>query len=148
MTLLLAGPTLLSVAATSNAAGNFTFTLSATQTAITPGRYQWNEVASLGVDRWVADQGVVNITPDLTAVGANGTQTWEEATLAVVEAVIQGRATADMQSYQIAGRQVTKIPVTELLSVRANLAATVELQRHPGRLVRDVKISFPKVTTQ
>lgn len=144
MALLLAGPQLLQVAATSDSSGTYTFTLTPGQTALIPGRYAWNEVATKGSDRYVAASGVVSITPNLAVVGANDMQSKEERWLAMVEAVLDNRMSADVQSYTIAGRQLVRMPVKELMSMRASLAATVELQKFPGRIVREVKVSFPR----
>lgn len=44
--------------------------------------------------------------------------THAETMLAKIEAVLEGRLDSDVESYTIAGRQITKIPVTELLALR------------------------------
>lgn len=44
--------------------------------------------------------------------------THAETMLANIEAVLEGRITSDVESYTIAGRQITKIPITELLTMR------------------------------
>ena len=38
-----------------------------------------------------------------------------------IETVISGRITSDVENYSIAGRQITKIPLTELLVIRDRL---------------------------
>ena len=38
--------------------------------------------------------------------------------LSKIEAVLEGRIDADVESYQIAGRQITKIPIPELIKMR------------------------------
>lgn len=38
--------------------------------------------------------------------------------LAAIEAVLEGRIDSDVESYQIAGRQITKIPFSELREMR------------------------------
>jgi len=35
-----------------------------------------------------------------------------------IETVLSGRITSDVENYSIAGRQITKIPITELLVIR------------------------------
>jgi hypothetical protein len=35
-----------------------------------------------------------------------------------IEAVLEGRIDSDVESYQIAGRNITKIPITELIVLR------------------------------
>ena len=44
-----------------------------------------------------------------------------ETAISNIESVITGRITSDVESYQIAGRSVTKIPATELLIIRSQL---------------------------
>ena len=38
--------------------------------------------------------------------------------LDAIEAVLEGRITSDIEQYQIAGRQITKIPIRELKDLR------------------------------
>lgn len=44
--------------------------------------------------------------------------THAETMLQAIEAVLEGRITADIEQYSIAGRQITKIPVEELIKLR------------------------------
>jgi len=48
--------------------------------------------------------------------------------LNAIEAVLEGRITADVESYSIAGRSITKIPVSELLVLRSKYKAEVQSQ--------------------
>jgi hypothetical protein len=89
------------------------------------------------------DELVINIEPDAAASAAGSFQTFEEKTLAVLETVISGRVTADIEHYQIAGRAVTKIPIKELLELRGTYRALVWRQRHPGKLGVPYKVEFP-----
>lgn len=45
-----------------------------------------------------------------------------------IESVLEGRASSDVESYSIAGRSITKIPISELLTLRAKYKAEVEAQ--------------------
>jgi hypothetical protein len=38
-----------------------------------------------------------------------------------IETVLSGRITSDLETYTIAGRSITKIPVSELLTIRSQL---------------------------
>jgi hypothetical protein len=71
-------------------------------------------------------------------------QTQAEKNLAAIEAVIAGRVTHDIESYAIAGRQVTKIPIGELLKLRNHFAAQVRRERNPGRFGRNVGVEFAR----
>jgi len=88
------------------------------------------------------DELVVNIEPNAASSPAGSFVTWEEKTLAVVEAALSGRLTADIQSYQIAGRAVNKIPIAELKQLRGELRAAVWRQQNPGKLGVAYKVQF------
>ena len=80
------------------------------------------------------DELVINIEPNVGTAPAGTFNTWEERTLAVVEAALSGRLTSDIQAYQIAGRSVSKIPIVELRKIRGELKAAIWRQNHPGQL--------------
>jgi hypothetical protein len=88
------------------------------------------------------DELVINIEPSADTSPAGAFQTFEERTLAAIEAVIGGRATSDIEAYQIAGRAVTKIPMKELLRLRGIYKAVVWRQQHPGKIGKPWKIDF------
>lgn len=89
------------------------------------------------------DELVIVIEPNVASAAAGVFNTWEERTLAVVEAAISGRLTADLQAYQIAGRSVSKIPIQELRTIRGELRAAVWRQNNPGKLGIPFKVHFP-----
>lgn len=80
------------------------------------------------------DELVINIEPNVATAAAGAFNTFEEQQLAVIEAVLGGRITADIQAYQIAGRSVTKIPIDELMKMRGMLRAAVWRQENPGKI--------------
>jgi hypothetical protein len=88
------------------------------------------------------DELVINIEPDAATSPAGTFVTWEERTLAIVEAALSGRLTADIQSYQIAGRAVSKIPIQELRTIRGELKASIWRQENPGKLGQAYKVEF------
>lgn len=49
--------------------------------------------------------------------------------LAKIEAVLEGRVDADIENYQIAGRQITKIPIPELKQLRNDYRAEVRAEQ-------------------
>jgi len=114
--------------------------------ALNPGPFRYAERLSNSGTGEVydlsGDELVINIEPNVGSAAAGVFNTWEERTLAVVEAAIAGRLTADIQAYQIAGRSVSKIPVQELRQIRGELKAAVWRQNHPGQLGVPHKISF------
>ena len=68
-------------------------------------------------------------------------QTHEERALVVIEAAIEGRLTKDMESYSIGGRSITKIPIRELIGLRAKYRASINSQRY-GTIGRPVEVRF------
>jgi hypothetical protein len=88
------------------------------------------------------DELVINIEPNVGSAAAGAFNTWEERTLVVVEAAIAGRLTSDIQSYQVAGRSVNKIPIAELRQIRGQLLGVIWRQTHPGELGVPYKVEF------
>lgn len=88
------------------------------------------------------DELVINIEPNVATAAAGAFNSWEEQTLAVVEAAIRGRLTADIQAYQIAGRSVSKIPIAELRTIRGELRAAIWRQNNPGQLGIPYRVQF------
>jgi hypothetical protein len=88
------------------------------------------------------DELVINIEPNAATSAPGSFVTWEEKTLAIVEAALSGRLTSDIESYQIAGRAVNKIPIQELKKLRGELRAAVWRQQNPGQLGVAYKVQF------
>ncbi|MGH9780719.1 MAG: hypothetical protein ACRD33_02765 [Candidatus Acidiferrales bacterium] len=124
--------------------------------SLNPGPYRYAERLSNdgSVDATLAgevfditgDELVINIEPNVASAAAGVFNTAEERMLAIVEAAISGRLTADIQSYQIAGRSVSKIPIAELRQIRGELKAAVWRQNNPGQLGVPYRVSFPLET--
>jgi hypothetical protein len=88
------------------------------------------------------DELVIVIEPNVASAAAGVFNTFEERTLAVVEAAIAGRLTSDIQAYQIAGRSVSKIPIAELRTIRGELKAAIWRQNNPGQLGVPHRVAF------
>jgi hypothetical protein len=88
------------------------------------------------------DELVINIEPNVGSAAAGAFNTWEERTLAIVEAAIAGRLTSDIETYQIAGRSVSKIRIVELRQIRGELRAAIWRQNHPGQLGIPYRVAF------
>jgi hypothetical protein len=99
------------------------------------------------------DELVINVEPSADTSPAGAFQTFEEKTLAAIEAVIAARVSgsgpsADIEAYHIAGRAVTKMSLTELLRVRGMYRAVVWRQQHPGKLGKPWKVDFTTESEQ
>lgn len=88
------------------------------------------------------DELVINIEPNAASSPAGSFVTFEERTLAVLEAAIAGRLPAGIESYQIAGRAVNKIPMKELVQLRGQYRAAVWRQQNPGKLGVPYEVEF------
>jgi hypothetical protein len=127
----------------------FTITfLPADTAALNPGPFRYAErLTNSGTGEVydiTGDELVINIEPNVATAAAGTFNTWEERTLTIIEAALSGRLTADIQSYQIAGRSVTKIPFKELREIRGQLLASIWRQNNPGQLGVPYKVQFPQ----
>lgn len=69
---------------------------------------------------------------------AEGT-THAERMLATIQAVLEGRAGADAESYSVGGRSLTKIPMRDLVMLRDRYAARVEAERAGGATLAQLR---------
>jgi hypothetical protein len=117
----------------------WTVSLPATATqALTAGGYTAVLRASRSGD--VIDLAVqqVTVTVDLANAVAGELQTWEERTLAVVEAALSGNLTDGVQFYMIGDQQVNRIPLDKLMAIRTQLQSAVAQQRSASGFGRPV----------
>lgn len=124
-------------AATTQADGSFLVAIDPSDTAnLPPGAYRYAERVTNGSEVYdiVGDELVVQIEPNLATARAGAFLSHAEKTLGIIELALSGRLTADLESYQIAGRAVTKIPIKELRELRGWYAAEVARAQNPGTL--------------
>jgi hypothetical protein len=114
--------------------------------ALNPGPFRYAErLTNSGTGEVydiTGDALVINVEPNVGSSAAGAFNTFEERTLAVVEAAIAGRLTSDIQAYQVAGRSVSKIPIAELRTIRGELRAAIWQQNHPGQLGVPYRVQF------
>ena len=122
----------------------FLFTLSASESAaLDPGMYQWRVVVVHGTHgTFIAATGQMDILPVISQATSGDMETREAKWLRIVELALDGRLPSDMQSYVVAGRSVTKIPMLELMDLRNRLANIVHQQKHPDQFGREVNARF------
>lgn len=136
LTYALRGAGTIDLEATALDALTFLVTANAWDTKPLPsGPYQFAAIATRifsGTQRRATVRtGVIQVATDLAAAAAGAVISPAEQMLTQIQAVLQGRATADVESYQIAGRALTKIPMHELLALETIYAARVWRERHP-----------------
>jgi len=132
--------------AVADAAG-WTVTIPATATAgLAPGRYSWTAIltggGTLAGRRATPASGVLTVISNPAVASEGDGQTFAEKNLAAVEAVLEGRLTADIQGYSIDGVAVTAIPFTELLNLRNRLRNEVWRERNRGKAFPAVQLAF------
>lgn len=139
------GPSeLSSVTATNESDGSYSIEITATTTGqLVAGTYNWASHAVTGsgltIERHPVESGVIVVLPQL--IGAT-VVSHAARTLAVIEAALEGRLTADMESYTIGNRAITKIPIKDLYSMRAMYRNEVARERNPKRFVITRRTAF------
>ncbi len=120
-----------------------TIPANATGGSFQPGLYKWVErVTNAAGEVYEVASGTVTVTPDLAEATEGSEQEWLERAVAALKAHIEGRLPAGMESYQIAGRAVSKIPLKEAVGLLGTLEARLARLRNPGTLTRPVLVSF------
>lgn len=136
------GASVLNVTATASG-DDYAVTITSTQSAtLAPGGYRWVERLTLSGESYDVASGVVEVTRNLATATAGQAQTSAERTLALIEAAIEGRIPQGMESYQIGGRAVTKIPILDLEKLRGIYASKVWRQKNPGNAIGRVQVVF------
>lgn len=99
---------------------DYLFTIdSATSADFAPGYYHWQLeiVRDSDSNRIVVDRGVFTAIVDLD-VNQSDPRTHAEIMVAKIESLLSGKADADVSSYSIAGRSLTKLSFSELVEAR------------------------------
>lgn len=113
---------------------------------LNPGPFRYAERLTNSVTGEVyditGDELVINVEPNVGSAAAGVFNTWEERTLVIVEAALSGRLTSDIETYQIAGRSVSKIRISELRTIRGQLRAAIWRQNNPGQLGVPHRVAF------
>ena len=99
---------------------DYLFTVdSATSADFAPGYYHWQLeiVRDSDSNRIVVDRGVFTAIVDLD-VNQSDPRTHAEIMVSKIESLLSGKADADVSSYSIAGRSLTKLSFSELVEAR------------------------------
>ena len=121
---------------------NFVLTLTATETAaLSAGAYRYSERVTRGSEVYEVATGLIAVELNYATAANGAAQTAQEKLLAVVDALLAGRGVDCIESYQIAGRAVNKIPLQELRKWRQQLAVQVYRQAGGG-LVSNASFVF------
>jgi len=144
---ILRGPTAIDLVAVAAGTGHLFSETAATTQGWEAGLYAASVRAVSGDDAHEIDAGQVTIAADLVSVeGGHDARGHAQRTLDAIEAVIEGRASKDQQSYTINGRTLVRTTIADLLLLRGKYKAEVAAQKSGGRhkrlLGRQVKVRF------
>ncbi len=127
----LRGPAAIDIAATAEGSAHRMTATAAETAAWMPGRYWYQlRATDAGGETCLLEDGHLDILPDLLSAGAGfDGRSHAERVLDAIEAVIEGRATQDQQSYTINNRSLSRTPLADLLLLRERYRAQVVQQR-------------------
>lgn len=143
-TLYLAGAKTLPVVGVVD--GNaFTVTINPSDTTgLTAGLYKYVERVDKSGEVREVGSGVVTIKSDLATARDGDEQSWLESDIAMLKAHIANRVPAGMEAYAVAGRQVSKIPLREAISMLTDLESRLASISNPDSVSRTVEVFFTK----
>lgn len=144
---ILRGPSQIDLVADAAGTGHVFAETAATTGGWAAGLYAVSIRAVSGDDVHEIEAGQVSIAADLVAVSeTHDAREHEERTLAAIEAVIEGRASKDQQSYTINGRMLVRTAIADLLTLRKTYKAEVAQLKSNGRhkklMGRKVNVRF------
>lgn len=119
LALVLRGPQSIDLTALANGDTHVVHVAAAATADWAAGDYWYTIRVTDGTDVFEVDSGRVKIVGDLTAEsdGYDG-RSHVDKVLSAIEAVIEGRATRDQESYKINNRELQRTPISDLLKLR------------------------------
>ena len=108
----------------------------ATSAAYAEGEWSWVAAVASGSERYTLDSGTLTVLPDLAAAsGGYDGRSHAVKTLAAIKAWIESKgANAGVGEYEIAGRKMKYIPITDLLKLRQAYEAEVRGEQNAERI--------------
>lgn len=111
-----------------------------------PGRYEYQTWVTKGDDAHMVEAGAIEILTNFRtqSIGYDG-RTHAEKVLDALEAMIEGKASIDQQSYSVGGRSITRLTPAELIDWRNTYRREVNARRRkkgPRRQSRSIKVRF------
>lgn len=97
------------------------------------GAYTHSIIATDGTDSYTIESGQFDVVPRAADLTDTDTRSHNVRMLESINATLENRATKDQQSYSIAGRSLSRIPIVELLQLRDYYAEKVIIERGPRR---------------
>ena len=118
------GSTEIEITATASGDDYLVQVNSLTTASYTVGTYQWQAYITRNSDsqRLTIDQGSWEVLANRDAATTDP-RSHPRIMLEKIESILEGRAAADVSSYSINGRSLTKIPIEELMNFRSRYKA-------------------------
>lgn len=125
----------ITITATASGSEHAVSVPNSTTSAWIPADYTWTAYVSDGTSRFTVETGAIRIKAN-PAAGGYDSRSQCKRTLDAVNALLEGRAGADVSSYSIGGRSVTKMAVTELLVWKSKLEGEYQRELAADRAAR------------
>lgn len=122
------GPASLDVEGNDQGDGTWMFTIQSTDSALAAGDYVWQRKLTKhgATDAAVIDRGTLKILIDLSSVeGVYDGRSQARKDLEAIQATIRTMGTAGVARYSVAGRELWKLPVAELIMLESKLKVQV-----------------------
>lgn len=98
--------------------------------AYAPGVYRWIARVSGNSEVHTVGEGTVTVLPNVTSEeGARDPRSQNERILDAINALIEGRANADVQRYTIHGRELEKMAIKDLMWWRGQYVELVNAEK-------------------
>ena len=107
--------------------------------------YRYSVRVTDGSETYTAEKGVLTVTPDLEESEAVDEQTHAERMVPVLESEIEARITGTgsaHEDYMVAGRQIRKIPLTELKALLGRYRTEMRREQNPNQFSRNIAARF------
>jgi hypothetical protein len=130
-----AGSTSISISASESGSEYIVEVGASTSASWTPGTYTWQAYITRSSDseRITVDSGTFQVLAN-RATATSDPRSHARIVLDAVEAVIEGRASKDQQSYSIGGRSLARMPITDLLLLRNQYKIEVNREKAAERI--------------
>ena len=115
----------ITINATASGADHAVTVAAGTTAAYAAGTYDWRARVSRSGEVYTVGEGRLTVR-NAYAAATFDARSHARKTLDAIEAVIENRASSAVAEYQIAGRQLKNIPVSDLLSLRDKYRAEVK----------------------
>ena len=100
------------------------------------GTYDWQAYVDNGTERYKVREGQLEILADFASQSNYDARSHVKKVLDAVEAVLEGRASKDQESYTINGRSLSRTSIPDLMKLRDRYRAEYENEIRAERIAR------------